>query len=241
MHPDQIHIGAGAEVRPGAVLDAGRGPIFIGEHSVIGSNAVIEGPAAVGPGTLVRPGTRLAEGVSLGPRCKVGGEIQQSIMQGYSNKQHDGYLGHAYIGSWVNLGAGTTNSDLKNNYHSVSVHVQGRYLDTGLMSVGLIMGDHSKTGIGTMFNTGTVVGVGTNIFGSGLPPKYVPSFLWGGSGNFAEQELTAALATAGLVMARRDQECSPEEENLLRAIFDVTSEERGIFLRSRSGQSASPK
>ncbi len=237
----QIHIGAGAQVRPGAVLDAEPGPICIGEKAVIGSNAVVEGPAAIGPGTLVRPGTRIAEGVSLGPRCKVGGEIQQSILHGYSNKQHDGYLGHSYIGSWVNLGAGTTNSDLKNNYHTVKVHVEGRDIDTGSLLAGLIMGDHSKTGIGTLFNTGTVVGVCANIFGSGLPPKYVPSFLWGGYGGFVEHEFAAALATAILVMGRRDLECPREEGELLRAIFNLTSEERRAFLLSQSGQNVLPK
>ncbi|MFQ5825202.1 MAG: transferase, partial [bacterium] len=156
----------------------------------------------------------------------VGGEMEKSIIHSYSNKQHDGFLGHAYLGQWVNLGAGTNNSDLKNNYNSVKVYVDGTWVDSGSQFVGLFMGDHSKTGTNTMFNTGTVVGVMSNVFGAGYPPKFIPSFAWGGSEGFVKYEVEKALETARRVMVRRNIEMSPAYNKLFRHIFDLTQLER---------------
>jgi len=160
---ENIFIGEGARVKPGAVLDAEEGPIIISAGAKVFPNATIEGPAYVGPRSLIKFGTKIYEGTTIGEVCKVGGEVEESIIHGYSNKQHDGFLGHAYLGMWVNLGADTNNSDLKNNYGNVKVYVDGEMVDSGSLFVGLTMGDHSKSGINTMFNTGTVVGVCCNV------------------------------------------------------------------------------
>ncbi|MEJ2637882.1 MAG: hypothetical protein P8184_21680 [Calditrichia bacterium] len=174
--------------------------------------------------TAIKIGAKIYEGTSVGEVCKVGGEVEESIFQSYSNKQHDGFLGHAYIGEWVNLGADTNNSDLKNNYGNVKVNFGGAMVDSGSMFVGLAMGDHSKSGINTMFNTGTVVGPMSNIFGSGFPPKYIAPFSWGGAEQMVEHELEKALETARLVMQRRGKQLTPEYENIFRHIY---SESRG--------------
>ncbi|MFQ6091164.1 MAG: GlmU family protein [bacterium] len=224
---DRVYVGEGARMKPGTVLDGERGPVYVDKGVTIFPNVTIEGPAAIiGPGTEIKAGARICGGTTIGPVCKVGGEVDQSIILGYSNKQHDGYLGHSYIGSWANLGAGSTNSDLKNNYHPVRVWVNGDLIDTGSLFVGLIMGDHSKSGINTMFNTGTVVGVCCNVFGAGFPPKFVPSFSWGGSEGLREYDLERAVQTARTVMARRNKELTSEGEEVLRHVFQMTVEER---------------
>ena len=221
-----IFIGEGSKVKPGAVLDAENGPIFIGKNVTIYPNAVIEGPAYVGDGTLIKIGAKIYESTSIGEVCKVGGEVEASIIHSYSNKQHDGFLGHSYLGMWVNLGADTNNSDLKNNYGSVKVTINGRQIDSKSQFAGLIMGDHSKSGINTMFNTGTVVGVGCNVYGGGFPPKYIPSFCWGGSEELVTYNPDKCLDVARKVMARRKVQITPAEERLFRALFDMTKAER---------------
>ncbi len=221
-----IVIGEGSKVKPGAVLDAENGPIFIGKNVTIYPNAVIEGPAYVGDGTLIKIGAKIYESTSIGEVCKVGGEVEASIIHSYSNKQHDGFLGHSYLGMWVNLGADTNNSDLKNNYGTVKVTINGRPVDSKSQFAGLIMGDHSKSGINTMFNTGTVVGAGCNVYGGGFPPKYIPSFCWGGSEELVTYDLEKCLDVARKVMARRKVQISPAEERLFRAVFDMTKAER---------------
>jgi UDP-N-acetylglucosamine diphosphorylase / glucose-1-phosphate thymidylyltransferase / UDP-N-acetylgalactosamine diphosphorylase / glucosamine-1-phosphate N-acetyltransferase / galactosamine-1-phosphate N-acetyltransferase len=225
-----IIIGQGSKIKPGAVLDAEKGPIYIGKNVTIFPNAVIEGPAYVGDGTLIKIGAKIYEDTSIGEVCKVGGEVEASIIHGYSNKQHDGFLGHAYLGMWVNLGADTNNSDLKNNYGTVKVTINGRPIDSGSQFVGLTMGDHSKSGINTMFNTGTVVGAGCNIYGGGFPPKYVPSFCWGGSEELVTYDLDKCLDVARRVMARRKVQLTPADERLFRAVFEMTKAERGKTL-----------
>lgn len=227
LEEHRVFVERGARIKPNVVLDAEGGPIYVGQRATISSNATIEGPAVIGPETQVNAGARISGGTTIGPICKIGGEVSQSIIHGYSNKQHDGYLGHSYIGSWVNLGAGTTNSDLKNNYQPVRVCVNGEFVNTESLFVGLIMGDHSKAGIQTMFTTGTVVGVSCNVFGADFPPKYIPSYSWGGSGGVTEYELEKAIETARTVMARRNRELTPEGEDLLRYIFGITAAERG--------------
>lgn len=219
LNPDQIFIHPSATIQPGVVLDATNGPIVIDEKAMVMATAVIQGPAYVGKGSAVKIGAKLYHGTSIGPVCKVGGEVEESIFQAYSNKQHDGFLGNSYLGEWCNLGAGTSNSDLKNNYGMVSVWANGDYRDTGKLFVGLFMADHSKAAINSSFNSGTVVGVACNLFGAGFPPKYIPSFSWGGAEGFTEHRLADALATAERVMARRNMVLSAAERRLLEGVF----------------------
>ena len=228
----KVYVGKSAIIRPGVVLDAERGPIYIGEGVTVFPNAVIEGPAYIGPKTQIKAGARITGGTTIGPVCKIGGEVDRSVILGFSNKQHDGYLGHSYIGNWVNFGAGTTNSDLKNNYHSVKVFVNGNEVDTGSLFVGLFIGDHSKSGVNMMFNAGTVIGICCNVFGAHFPPKFVPSFSWGGYGGFTEYDIEKVIGTARVVMARRDLELTAEEEELLRYVFHMTAEERRNIYQS---------
>lgn len=227
---NQIYVGAGSKINAGVVLDAEHGPIAIGTNATVMPNAVIEGPCWIGDGSTIKVGAKIYEGTSIGEVCKVGGEVEESIIHSHSNKQHDGFLGHAYLGQWVNLGADTNNSDLKNNYGPVSVYVDGDWVDSGSQFVGLFMGDHAKSGINTMFNTGTVVGVMSNIFGAGFPPKFLPSFVWGGSAGLVEHDLEKALATARTVMARRNVEMTSADEQLFRYIYGVTKGERSSVI-----------
>ncbi|MFQ6674059.1 MAG: hypothetical protein ACE5GH_04665, partial [Fidelibacterota bacterium] len=174
----------------------------------------------IGDNSLVKAGARIYGGTTLGPGCKIGGEVTQSIFQSWSNKQHDGFIGHAYIGGWVNLGADTNNSDLKNNYSPVEVSVHGNVIDTGSLFVGLFVGDHTKTGINVMFNTGTSVGPASNIVGYGYPPKVVPSFSWWINGRLQTHQFRKFVQTARVVKERRGQSFSHHEELLYRYILD---------------------
>lgn len=226
INEKQIQIGSGSKIKAGAILDAENGPIAIGKNVTVMPNAVIEGPCWIGDDSTIKIGAKIYEGTSIGDVCKVGGEVEASIIHSHSNKQHDGFLGHAYLGQWVNLGADTNNSDLKNNYGTVKVYVDGEWVDSGSQFVGLFMGDHAKSGINTMFNTGTVVGAMSNIFGADFPPKFLPSFVWGGSAGLVEHDLEKALATARMVMARRNVEMTSAYEQLIRYIYGVTKGER---------------
>jgi UDP-N-acetylglucosamine diphosphorylase / glucose-1-phosphate thymidylyltransferase / UDP-N-acetylgalactosamine diphosphorylase / glucosamine-1-phosphate N-acetyltransferase / galactosamine-1-phosphate N-acetyltransferase len=221
-----IIIGEGSKVKPGAVLDAENGPIVLGKNVTVYPNAVIEGPAFIGDGSLIKIGAKIYENTSIGETCKVGGEVEATIIHSHANKQHDGFLGHSYLGMWVNLGADTNNSDLKNNYSTVRVTINGRSIDSGSQFAGLTMGDHSKSGINTMFNTGTVVGVGCNIYGAGFPAKEIPSFCWGGSEDMVAYDLDKCLDVARKVMARRKIQLTTAEERLLRTVFEMTGTER---------------
>jgi UDP-N-acetylglucosamine diphosphorylase/glucosamine-1-phosphate N-acetyltransferase len=216
----------GCRVMPGAVLDASTGPIILGEGVRILHNAVVLGPAYIGPNSLIKVGAKIYAGTSIGPVCKVGGEVEGSILHGYANKQHDGFLGHSYLAEWTNVGAGTDTSDLKNNYGRVAAWGPGGLTDTGLTFAGLILGDHAKCGIGTMFNTGTVVGPMSNVFGAGYPPKHVPSFGWGGAPGIEPYDLDKALAVAALVTARRQKTFEPIDEALYRKVFQDTAAHR---------------
>ena len=226
LNKDQIYIGKGSKIKPCVVLDAENGPIYVGENVTVFPNSVVEGPAYIGDETKLKINAKIYENTSIGPVCKVGGEVEGSILHAYSNKQHDGFLGHAYIGEWCNLGAGTSNSDLKNNYGTVKVYVDGKMVDSGSMFVGLTMGDHSKAGVNTMFNTGTVVGVCANVFGAGFPPKFIPSFSWGGPGGLTTYEFAKGIEVAKRVMARRNVHLGAREEKLFKTIFQLTKEER---------------
>ena len=219
-----IYIGQNTRIMPGVVLDAENGPIWIDDQVKIMANAVIEGPVAIGKSSIIKIGAKIYENTSIGPVCKVGGEVEETIIQEYSNKQHDGFLGHSYLGAWINIGADTNNSDLKNNYGEISVYLNNRNVETGHRFLGLIMGDHSKTAINTMFNTGTVVGVSSNIFGSGFPPKYIPSFSWGGSGGIREYNFDKAIEVAEIVMNRRNVPFTVRTKNLFREVNKLTLE-----------------
>ncbi len=228
VEPDNIFIGEGSKIKPGVVLDAEGGPIYIGNNVTVFPNSVIEGPCYIGDGSKIKVGAKIYENTSIGPVCKVGGEVEESIIHSYSNKQHDGFLGHAYLGCWVNLGADTNNSDLKNNYGNVKVFINDKQIDSGSMFVGLTMGDHSKSGINTMFNTGTVVGVGCNVFGADFPPKYIPSFSWGGSESLTTYKLDKCMEVAKRVMARRDVEFTEADEKIFKTVFELTKGERAL-------------
>ena len=222
-----IFIADSAVIKPCVVLNAEKGPIYIGNNATIFPFTTIVGPASIGDGSIVKANSTIYENTSIGPVCKVGGEIEGSIIHGYSNKQHSGFLGHSYVGAWVNLGAGTNNSDLKNNYGSVKVHTASEEIDTGLQFVGLTVGDHSKSAINSMFNTGTIVGVSSNIADSGFPPKYVPSFSWlAPGGTLATYKVDRAIEVARKVMARRNVEFTSVDEAMFRKVFEMTTEER---------------
>ncbi|MGC8594685.1 MAG: GlmU family protein [Candidatus Kryptoniota bacterium] len=229
---ENILIDEGAVVKPGAVLDAEDGPIYISKNARVLPNAIIVGPTFIGENSIIKAGAKIYENTSIGPTCKVGGEVEESIIHSFSNKQHEGFLGHAYLGSWVNIGADSNNSDLKNDYGNVKVYVDGEYVDTGSQFVGLTMGDHSKCGINSMFNTGTVVGVCCNIFGAGLPPKFVPSFSWGGADGFETYRIEKAIEVARRVMLRRKINLSPADQKLFQKVFELTDSERRAFEKS---------
>lgn len=230
INKKNIFIGKNIEIKPCTVLDASEGPIIIDDNAKILPNSTIIGPVYVGKYSIIKAGAKIYQGTSIGPFCKVGGEVEGSIFLGYSNKQHDGFIGHSYICEWVNLGAGTNNSDLKNNYSNVSVWNDGKIIDSGLLFMGLIIGDHSKSAIGTTFNTGTVIGVSSNIFGAGFPEKFIPSFSWGGVGKITEYDFEKALQTAKVVMKRRNIEMTKEYAVRLRDIFDEIALKRKALL-----------
>jgi UDP-N-acetylglucosamine diphosphorylase/glucosamine-1-phosphate N-acetyltransferase len=230
--PDQVYIAHRASVHPMVVLDTHGGPVIIDEGAKVLPHTRIEGPSYIGHDTHI-VGGKIREGCSIGPVCRVGGEVEESIIHGCSNKYHDGFLGHAYVGEWVNLGALTTNSDLKNDYGNVELYVGGELIDSGSTKVGCFIGDHTKTSIGTLLNTGTVVGVGCLILGgSEILPKYIPSFAWYYNGHIAKGGgFEAFIATARTAMGRRKVELTPEDEALLRAARELTKEERNDAVR----------
>lgn len=217
-----IYIGEEAKVMPGVILDAEGGPIYISKGAKVMANAVIQGPCYIGENTAIKIGAKIYEGCSFGKACKIGGEVEESIMHAYSNKQHEGFLGHAYVGEWCNLGADSNNSDLKNNYTNVKVQINDTLVDSGSLFVGLFMGDHSKTGINTMFNTGTVVGVGCNVYGADFSPRFIPSFYWGGgSGRIIKYHFNKTMDTARKVMQRRNKELTEAMVRLYQSIYDA--------------------
>lgn len=226
VNKKNIFIGKDVDIKPGVVLDASTGPIIIEKGVSIFPNAVIQGPFNIGESSRIKSCATIYPNVSIGKVCKIGGEVEDTIIHPYTNKQHSGFLGHSYLGSWINIGADTNNSDLQNNYGPITVQVNGRRINSGKQFVGLMMGDHSKTAINTMFNTGTVVGFSSNIFGAGFPPKYFPSFGWGGSESMQEYKLAKAIETAKAVFARRDKNFSEDDVNLFKTIYNLTAEDR---------------
>lgn len=224
---DQIFIEEGAKIKA-AVLNAESGPIYIGKHTEIQEGSLIRGPFALCEGSTVNMGAKLRGDTTVGPFSKVGGEISNSVIFGYSNKGHEGFLGNSVLGEWCNLGADTNTSNLKNNYAPVKLwdYTRGGFANTGLQFCGLMMGDHSKCGINTMFNTGTVVGVGANIFGDGFPRNFIPSFSWGGAAGFSTFTMVKFEETAKAVFGRRGLEWTPAEKEILDKVFDLTKSYR---------------
>ncbi|HEX6225451.1 MAG TPA: GlmU family protein [Chryseolinea sp.] len=220
---ENIFVEEGATILA-AVLNAESGPIYLGKDSIVQEGVVIRGSFALCEKAQVNMGAKLRGDTTVGPYSKVGGEISNSVFFGNSNKSHDGYLGNSVIGEWCNLGAGTNASNLKNNYDPVKQwsHGDKGFRSTGLQFCGLMMGDHCKTGINTMFNTGTVVDVCANIFGGGLPPTYIPSFAWGGAQGFTRYKIDKALETINKVMSRRNADFSEDDKDILLHLFHAT-------------------
>jgi UDP-N-acetylglucosamine diphosphorylase/glucosamine-1-phosphate N-acetyltransferase len=223
MGLNEVFLEEGAKVEC-SILNASTGPIYIGKDAEVMEGCIIRGPFALGEHSALKLGTKIYGATTIGPQSKVGGEVSNSVVFGYSNKAHDGFLGNSVIGEWCNLGADTNNSNLKNNYGQVKVWNYGKkgYVPTGLTFCGLIMGDHSKCGINTMFNTGTVVGVNANIFGAGFPSTHVPSFSWGGASNSTEYKIMNAFEVAARVFERRGMIFDEQEQKILTHIFDST-------------------
>ncbi|GGW66822.1 UDP-N-acetylglucosamine diphosphorylase/glucosamine-1-phosphate N-acetyltransferase [Winogradskyella epiphytica] len=227
VNPENIFIEKGATLNF-ATLNASSGPIYIGRDSEVMEGSLVRGPFALCDHSTLKLGAKIYGPTTIGPHSKVGGEVNNSVIFGYSNKGHDGFLGNSVLGEWCNLGADTNNSNLKNNYAEVRLwdYETGGFAKTGLQFCGLMMGDHSKCGINTMFNTGTVVGVSANIFGSGFPRNFVPSFSWGGSSGFVTYKTNKAFEVAEVVMGRRNEEFTDMDKAILEHVFEETKQYR---------------
>jgi UDP-N-acetylglucosamine diphosphorylase/glucosamine-1-phosphate N-acetyltransferase len=229
---ERVYVGENARIHPFVCIDTHGGPVTLEAGCEVHPYTRIEGPCYVGRGSILL-GAKVREGCSIGPMCRVGGEVEECIIHGHSNKYHDGFLGHAYVGEWVNLGALTTNSDLKNDYTTVSVMMGGRTVDTGSAKIGGFIADHVKTSIGTLLNTGTIVGTMAVLVATGAPlPKYIPPFAWFLNGFVSKGfGLNALIQTARTAMSRRKVEMSAEEEALLRRVHELTAEDRMEYVR----------
>ncbi len=224
----QIYIGKNTTIKPGSVLDAENGPIYIGDNVKVSSNSVIEGPAFIDDDVVIKALSRINAGSNIGRVCKVGGEISNTIIQNYTNKQHDGFLGDSYIGAWVNLGAGTVNSNLTNLYGPIKVQQFDKIIDTGQTFLGMIVGDHTKTAINTKITTGTIIGFACNILLTSTPPKFTPSFSWYSDNVTRAYDITRELQVAKRMMARRNKKMTRNGEKVFKTIFALTETERKI-------------
>jgi UDP-N-acetylglucosamine diphosphorylase/glucosamine-1-phosphate N-acetyltransferase len=211
-----IHVDKSARVHKLVSLDATDGPVYIDEHAELRPFSTVIGPCYIGAGTVIER-ARVAKS-SIGPQCRIGGEVEGCIFQGYSNKHHEGFIGHSYVGEWVNLGALTTNSDLKNNYGAVRVHVHDQDFDTGMIKVGCFIGDHVKLGIGTLIPTGTVIGSFVNFAGGGMTPTYIRDFKWIVADKVQDYDLDKAVKTAQIVMGRRNVNISEKYKEVIRKL-----------------------
>jgi UDP-N-acetylglucosamine diphosphorylase/glucosamine-1-phosphate N-acetyltransferase len=227
IQPENIFVEEGAKMEF-VTLNASSGPIYIGKNAEIMEGSVIRGPFALCEEAQVKLATKVYGATTVGPHCRIGGEVNNSVLFGYSNKGHDGFLGNSVLGEWCNIGADSNTSNLKNNYEEVKLwsYETESFAKTGLQFCGLMMGDHSKCGINTMFNTGTVVGVSANIFGSGFPRNFVPSFSWGGASGFTTYLTRKAFEVAKVVMSRRHVEFLEEDKNILEHVFEETKKWR---------------
>lgn len=226
---ENIFIEKGAKVEH-SILNATDGPIYIGKNAEIMEGCLIRGPFALCEGATLKMGAKIYGSTTIGPFSKVGGEVNSSVIFGYSNKAHDGFLGHSVIGEWCNIGADTNTSNLKNLYDNVRLwsYTHKSFVDTGLLFCGLIMGDHSKCAINTMFNTGTVIGVNANVFGSGFQRNFIPSFSWGGTSGFKTYDIRKALSVAEAVYKRRNKEFDNIEKEILVSVFNLTHDNRAM-------------
>ena len=223
----EVFIEEGAKVEC-AIFNTENGPIYIGKNAQVMEGSIIRGPFALCESAIVKMAAKIYGDTTIGPHSKVGGEVGNSVIFGYSNKGHDGYLGNSVLGEWCNLGADTNTSNLKNNYAEVKLwsYEENRFLNTGQQFCGLMMGDHSKSGINTMFNTGTVVGVSANIFGGGFPRNFVPSFSWGGSSGFTTYRTNKAYEVCEKVMQRRAILFTEREQKILDHVFEISQQYR---------------
>ncbi|MFN8373209.1 MAG: putative sugar nucleotidyl transferase [Anaerolineae bacterium] len=226
---DDIFVGKGAQVDALSVLDARDGPVYIAEGVKIQPYTYVQGPTFIGAKTYL-VGGQIREGTTIGPVCRIGGEVEEAIIQGYTNKYHAGFLGHSYLGEWVNIGAIGTNSDLKNTYGTIRIDVNDVLVDTGMQKMGIIIGDHAKIGIGTMVMAGTVIGVGSNVMGKNVP-KVVPSFIWGSEEGFAEYRIEKCIEVARATMGRRSLSLSEAQTNLMNHVFYLTARQRQPMLK----------
>jgi len=224
----QIYIGKNTMIKPGSVLDAENGPIYIGNNVKISPNSVIEGPAFIDDDVVIKALSRINAGSNIGKVCKIGGEISNTIIQDYTNKQHDGFLGDSYIGAWVNLGAGTVNSNLTNLYGPIKVQLFDKIIDTGQTFLGMIVGDHTKTAINTKITTGSIIGFACNILLTSTPPKFIPSFSWYSDNVTRAYDITRELQVAKRMMARRNKKMTRNGEKVFKTIFALTETERKI-------------
>ena len=230
LHSSNTHFGSqlfieeGAKIRA-SILNSETGPIYISKNAEIMEGSMIRGPFFLGENAQVKMGAKIYGATTIGPGCRVGGEINNSVFYANSNKAHDGFIGNAVIGEWCNIGADSNNSNLKNNYEIVKIwnYPTQRFVSTGNLFCGLMMGDHAKCGINTMFNTGTVVGVGANVFGDGFPRQYIADFSWGGNSGFTTFKLDKFFETAKTVMSRRNQELSEIDRDIIKHIFETTA------------------
>lgn len=224
---DRVFLEEGAKATA-SILNATSGPIYLAKNAEIMDGCIVRGGLALGESSALKMGAKIYGATTLGPHCKVGGEVNNSVLIGYSNKGHDGFLGNSALGEWCNLGADTNNSNLKNNYDEVKAwsYVDGRFAKTGQQFCGLIMGDHSKSGINTMFNTGTVVGVSANVYGAGFPRNFIASFTWGGPQGTMEYRIDKALDTADRMMKRRGLEVDEVEKAILEQVYALSAEYR---------------
>jgi UDP-N-acetylglucosamine diphosphorylase / glucose-1-phosphate thymidylyltransferase / UDP-N-acetylgalactosamine diphosphorylase / glucosamine-1-phosphate N-acetyltransferase / galactosamine-1-phosphate N-acetyltransferase len=214
-----LRLGRDVTIEPNVIIDVRSGPVWLDDGVTVRAFTRLAGPAYVGPGSTLLGGPYAA--ISIGPVCKVHGEMEETVVLGYSNKAHDGFLGHAYLGRWVNLGAMTTNSDLKNNYGRIRMWTPAGEQDTGLMKLGCLLGDHVKTGIGALLNTGTVIGAGSNLYGTEMPPKYVPPFSWGSGSDLVAYDVDRFLAVAATVHERRGLELGEAMQQVLRSAWSL--------------------
>lgn len=228
-----IVLGQDLFVEEGVIIECStintlKGPVYIGKNVEVMQGCHIEGPVALCDHSVLKMGTLVYKGTTIGPWCKVGGEINNSVLFGYSSKAHDGFLGDSVIAEWCNLGAGTTTSNLKNNYEQVKQwnYSESKFINTGLQFCGLVMGDHCKTGISSMFNSGTTAGVCSNIFGVSYQRNFIPSFVWGGTSGFRKHKADEAMETAKAVYSRRNLPFDAVEENIFKAVYELTSDNR---------------
>lgn len=213
-----IWVGDDVTIHPTVAFDLRNGDVILDSHSEIMAQSTLVGPVYIGKFSKIKIGAKIYQNTAIGHVCKMGGEIEDVIIQGYSNKQHDGFLGHAMLGEWCNLGADTNNSDLKNTYASVDMWELGKYADTQSQFMGLVMGDHSKTGINTQLNTGTVIGFSSNVFGSGFPERFIPSFHWSADGKLIPYRMNKAIETAQIVLSRRQIPFAESDHQLFQQI-----------------------